>query len=351
MTPPRDLDVIDLRSDTVTRPTPGMREAMARAPLGDDVIGDDPTVIALQERVAALLGTEAALFVPSGTMANLLALKSQTEPGDEVILHRESHVYYYETAGFAAVAGLSLRFIDSPDGRFGPGSIDPLVRPGDDHFPRTRLVEIENTHNRAGGVAWSVEDVARVSERARALGLRVHMDGARLWNACIARGVSPERFARHADTVSVCFSKGLGCPVGSALCGSRSTIARAHRTRKMLGGGMRQSGVLAGAALYALDHHLARLAEDHANARLLGERLSGVPGVTVNLANVQTNMVYFNVSGDASALCRRLGAQGVLAFDTGPSTIRAVCHLDVSRAQIERAAAVIARECAAQAVG
>lgn len=339
-------DVIDLRSDTVTRPTPAMRDAMARAPLGDDVIGDDPSVIELQQRVAAMLGTEAALFVPSGTMANLLALKSQTDPGDEVILHRESHVYYYETAGFAAIAGLSLRFVDSPDGVFAPEAIDPLVRPGDDHFPRTRLVEIENTHNRAGGVAWSVEQVARVSERARALGLRVHMDGARLWNACVARDVSPREYARHADTVSVCFSKGLGCPVGSALCGSRATIARAHRIRKMLGGGMRQSGVLAGAALYALDHHINRLAEDHANARLLGERLAGVAGISVNLASVQTNMVYFDVRGDAADLCRRLATRGVLMFDTGPARIRAVCHLDVSRAQIVQAAEIIARECA-----
>lgn len=342
-------EVIDLRSDTVTRPTPAMLEAMARARLGDDVIGDDPTVLALQERIAGMLGTEAALFVPSGTMANLLALKSQTEPGDEVILHRESHVYYYETAGFAAIAGLSLRFINSPDGRFGPEALRPLVRPCDDHFPRTRMVEIENTHNRAGGVAWSVDEVARVSQEARALGLRVHIDGARLWNACLARSASPRDYARHADTVSVCFSKGLGCPVGSALCGARATIAKAHRYRKMLGGGMRQAGGLAGAALHALDHHLGRLAEDHANARLLAERLAAIPGVRVDLASVQTNMVYFRVPGDAAAVCRAAEGRGVLMFDTGPGTIRAVCHLDVSRAQVERAAAIIGEALASQA--
>ncbi|MEM9167849.1 MAG: GntG family PLP-dependent aldolase [Planctomycetota bacterium] len=342
---------VDLRSDTVTRPTPAMREAMASAALGDDVLEGDPTVGSLEEKVAGLLGKEAALFVPSGTMANLLALRSQTSHGDEMICDHESHIVYYETGGYAAVAGLSVRYTRGKNGLLTADDFEPLVRLWDDpHFPRPRLLAIENTHNRGGGIPWPVGQLAHVAERAHARGLRVHIDGARLWNACIAESVEPSAYAEHADTVSVCFSKGLGCPVGSALVGDSDTIGRARHLRKMLGGAMRQSGMLAAAAMYALDHHRARLFEDHARARRLTELIDGSAGLTVDHERVRTNMVYFDVDpslGSAGDFCDR--AKGdVLMLDEGPQTVRAVVHLHIDDDAIQRAGAAIRRAASRQ---
>lgn len=339
---------IDLRSDTVTQPTPAMREAMAGAPLGDDVLEGDPTVRALEAKTATLLGKDAALFVPSGTMANLLALKAQTRPGDEVICDQECHIYYYEGGGFASVCGLSLRFARGPAGLFTAQDLRTLVRPDDPHFASTALVAVENTHNRGGGVPWPLEQLAELASEAHALGLRVHMDGARLWNACIAEHFQPADYAEFADTVSVCFSKGLGCPVGSALVGDAETIAAARRARKVVGGAMRQSGMLAAAAIYALDHHRDRLAEDHARARALAQRLAEVPGLTVDMARVRTNMVYFGVDprlGSAAEFCRRVSDQ-VRMLDEGPQSVRAVTHLHIDDDAIKRAGAAIARAAA-----
>ncbi|KAA0214935.1 MAG: aminotransferase class I/II-fold pyridoxal phosphate-dependent enzyme [Leptolyngbya sp. PLA3] len=338
--------VIDLRSDTVTQPTEGMRRAMMNAPLGDDTLGDEPTVKRLEQHVADLLGKESAVFVPSGTMANLLAIRSQTEPGDEIICHPDSHIQHYEGGGYAAVAGCSIRFAPGNRGIFSPDDARPLVRHSDHHFPRTRLVSIENTMNRGGGAIWPLEALRAIDQFAHGLGLRVHMDGARLWNAAVAMNVAPSKLAAHADTVSCCFSKGLGCPAGSALAGDAGTIVRARRFRKMLGGSMRQSGLLAGAALYALEHQYERLADDHAHAQLLARHLSGITGLCCDAGAVDTNMVYFDVEpgiGTAPALCEKLEAAGVRMLAESPTRIRAVCHLGVTRADVEEAGRRIAR--------
>ncbi|MCC6660003.1 MAG: aminotransferase class I/II-fold pyridoxal phosphate-dependent enzyme [Phycisphaerales bacterium] len=334
---------IDLRSDTVTRPTAAMRRVMAEAVVGDDVLGDDPTVTRLQERVAEIMGKEAACFVPSGTMANQASIRAQTEPGDEVIAHEGSHIINYETGAPAALSGVMVRTAAGPRGLFDADQVDGLARPDSDHSPRTRLVVIENTQNRGGGAVWPLDQVRRVSQRARGLGLRVHLDGARLWNACAATGHSPAEFARHADTVSCCFSKGLGAPAGSAVSGDKATIARVFRFRKMFGGAMRQSGILAAAALHALDHHIDRLHEDHENAARLGAGVANIPGLAVPLP-VETNMVFIDVDrsiGTAAEFCASLRERGVWMLPTAPQRARAVCHLDVSRAMIDIALAAI----------
>lgn len=340
------LPPIDLRSDTVTRPTPDMLRAMAEARVGDDVLGDDPTVIALQERVAAIMGKEAACFVPSGTMANQTAIRALTEPGDEVIAHRDSHIIHYETGGPAALSGVMIRPLDGECGLFDEADVVAVVRPVSAHFPVSRLLVVENTHNRGGGAVWPIDRIRRVTAEARRHNLRLHLDGARIWNASAATGIKPAEYARHFDTVACCFSKGLGAPVGSAVCGDRDTIARVVRFRKMFGGAMRQAGYLAAAALYALDHHVERLAEDHANARRLAEGLANIPGITVPMP-VETNMVFFDLDprlGPAAAFCDRLAAmeRPVRVLPTGPQRIRAVCHLDVSADAIEAAITAIA---------
>ena len=312
---------------------------MAEAVVGDDVLGDDPTVIRLQERVAEVMGKEAACFVPSGTMANQASIRAQTEHGDEVIAHADSHIINYETGAPAALSGVMVRTAAGARGLFDADQVEALARPEGDHFPRSRLVVMENTQNRGGGAIWPLEQVRRVSQKARSLGLRVHLDGARVWNACAATGHSPAEYARHADTVSCCFSKGLGAPVGSAVCGDTATIARVMRFRKMFGGAMRQSGILAAAALHALDHHRERLTEDHENAARLGEGVANIPGLSVAFP-VETNMVFIDVDrsvGTAAEFCARLREQGVWMFSTAPQRARAVCHLDVSRAQIDAA--------------
>lgn len=341
------MSTVDLRSDTVTRPTPAMREAMMRAELGDDVLGDDPTVRALEARIADELGKPAACFTPSGTQANLCAVRAQTEPGDEIIMHATSHVYFYETGGFAAIAGCSARFIDSPDGRFGPEVIEPIMRPVEQHFARSRLLIVENTHNKGGGTVWPVDLIAAVCERAKSLGLRRHLDGARLFNAVVASGTPARDYAGHFDTISTCFSKGLGAPVGSAVIGDEATIGRVRRLRKMFGGAMRQSGLLAAAALYALDHNIERLGDDHNNARRLAEAIKEIPGLSVELDRVETNMVFFEVDpalGTAEDFCAALDQRGVRMLALGETQVRAVTHLDVSAKQIEVAIDAI-REC------
>ena len=334
------MSPIDFRSDTITQPTDAMREAMAGAAVGDDVLGHDPTVQALEERVANLLGKDAAIFVPSGTMANLLAVRSQTQPGDEIIAHHDCHIFQYETGGFAAIAGCSMWQLHGERGMFSAEDIRPAVRYDDHHCPRTRLVCVENTANRGGGFCWDLRELRRVKDTSEELGLLVHMDGARVWNAHIATGVPLIELGACADTVSCCFSKGLGAPVGSALAGSAETIARARHFRKMLGGSMRQSGVLGAAALYALDHHVERLADDHANARRLAAGLDRLPGLGVDAQEVQTNLVYVDVGpelGDAFRLQERLEAAGVLSLAETTTRLRFVTHLHLSDADIDGA--------------
>ncbi|MCB9850573.1 MAG: DegT/DnrJ/EryC1/StrS family aminotransferase [Phycisphaerales bacterium] len=337
-------EFIDLRSDTVTQPTPAMRQAMADAVVGDDVLGDDPTVARLEERVAARFGKPAAVFVPSGTMANQVSIRAHTQHGDEIICHRLSHIYQYEAGAPAVLSGCTFAFLEGERGMFSADDVRGAVRADDEHFPRTSLVVIENTQNRGGGAIWPVADVAAIGATAHELGLKVHLDGARVMNACVAAGVAPDAYGKHVDSVSICFSKGLGAPVGSAVAGDADFIKQARRARKMFGGGMRQSGILAAAALHALDHHVDRLAEDHANAKRLAERIANIPGITV--ATPETNIVYFNIDarlGKALAFTEKLAANGVWMFDVGPQRIRAVTHLHISSDMIDQAADIIAR--------
>jgi threonine aldolase len=318
-----------------------MREAMARADVGDDVYGEDPTVNRLQEVVAARLGKEAALFVPSGTMANQIALRSLTEPGDAAIAPRDAHIYLYESGAAAALAGVQLDLIGA-DGVFSAEELREAIHPADDHYARTRAVCVENTHNRSGGRVFPFESLRAVTELARARGMRLHLDGARLWNAEVASGIEAARWAAPFDTVSVCLSKGLGAPVGSLVAGSRELVTRAHRFRKMQGGGMRQAGVLAAAGLFALEHNVKRLAEDHANARRLADGLATLPGVTVP-ARPETNIVIFRRK-DAPAFTERLRARGVWMSAFSHDTVRAVTHLDVSTRDVDQALAALREE-------
>jgi threonine aldolase len=339
---------IDLRSDTVTKPTPGMREAIYRAEVGDDVYGEDPTVNRLEEQAAALLGKEAALFTPTGTQGNQIAIMTHTRRGDEVIVEAESHVFFYEVGGIAALSGCQVRTVPGHHGAMDPVAVKAAIRSENLHFPRTALVCVEQTHNRAGGQVVPQANIEAVAAVAHAAGIPVHMDGARLFNAAVAMGRPVHELAAPVDSVMVCLSKGLGAPVGSILAGSKAFIDEARRNRKLLGGGMRQAGLLAAAGLYALEHHVERLAEDHANARALAEGLAALPGIQVDLATVQTNMIYFDLTDDrwdAAAFVGALGRAGVLANATGPRTVRFVTHLDVTAAMVpvalERIAAVL----------
>jgi threonine aldolase len=334
----QSVRTIDLRSDTVTKPTPAMREAMARAEVGDDVLGDDPTVRSLEEETAAVLGKEAALFTPSGTMANQLAIRIHTEPGDEILVEANAHIYYYEGGAPSALSGVMCRCVEGNRGVFSGANLESALRPADVHFPRTRLVCLENTHNRGGGKIWPMQAITEVAEAARKNRLQLHLDGARLWNASAASGIPERQYAEQFDTVSVCYSKGLGAPVGSALAGSKGLIERARRFRKMFGGGMRQAGIIAAGALFALHHHRGRLTEDHANAKLLASGLANLPGVNVDPTETETNMVRFRVSGvPAELLAERLRGQGVLVLAVGRDTIRAVTSLMVTAVDIQAA--------------
>ena len=336
--------MIDLRSDTVTRPTDGMRAAMAAAPVGDDQFGEDPSVNELQSRIAALLGKEAALWLPSGTMANQVALRALTRPGDDVIVSRESHAVWHETGGGAANAGVQFTEIGA-GGRFTAQDFVAAVKPRDHMlYPPTTLVEVENTHNRAGGIVIDQDEAARVCAAARERRITSFLDGARLWNAAIAKGRSVAELAAPFDVVSIALSKGLGAPAGTMLAGPRDVMRDCVRHRRMLGGAMRQVGILAAAGLYALDHHVERLADDHANATLIASRLRGHPRVTLVADPVETNIVIFSLAAgapDAPAVVAAARAKDVLIVAFGPRTVRAVTHLDVTREQCERAADVL----------
>jgi threonine aldolase len=339
MNPP----AIDLRSDTVTKPSPAMRRAMAEAEVGDDVLDGDPTTRRLEERIAELLGTEDALFFPSGTQANQTGVALLTERGTELLLEANAHLVHYEMAGIAALSGVQIRPITTPDGLLTADLVSNAVRPASPHVPRARALAIENTHNAAGGRVLIPDATDGVIRAARDAGLAVHLDGARLWNAAAAAGVKPARLARSVDTVMVSVSKGLGCPVGSCLGFKKELRPRAWEIRKRLGGGMRQSGILAAAALYALDHNLPRIGDDHANARRFADVLSGHPAIRPSAP--ETNIVMLDLvrEGDsADSVIARLARAGVRVVPFGARRLRAVTHLDVTRADVERAARIIA---------
>ena len=336
--------MIDLRSDTVTRPTAAMREVIARADVGDDVFGEDPSVQALEEETAALLGKEAALFVTSGTMGNQLAIAVQTRPGDEVIVGEGAHVVAYESGAGPALSGVQFA-VAGAGGLFDADAMEERIQGTMYWVPRTSLVCVENTHNRAGGRIFPQADVIAIAARARTHGLALHLDGARLWNASAATGLSPRELAAPFDTVSVCFSKGLGAPVGSALCASRENVERARRLRKRWGGGMRQSGILACAALHALRNHRSRIGDDNAAAKVFAGRIARAKGACVDVASVETNIVNVDLEAGTTAAAVSSAAKGLglLVNPSGPFRIRVVTHLDVSRADIDRAADLLAQ--------
>ena len=335
--------VVDLRSDTVTRPVAAMRQAIAEAEVGDDVFGDDPTVNRLEQRMVTLFGTEAAMFVPSGTMGNTAAIAGLTQPGDELILDRQSHIFNNEVAAIPALCGVQFNALDGADGVITAEQIRSHIRPLNIHQPVSRVIAIENTHNRGGGRVFPLEEMQRIKRLAGEHGMKVHLDGARLANAVVATGVSFDTFATCADTVSMCFSKGLGAPVGSIVGGAAVTIDRARKKRKQFGGGMRQVGVLAAAALYALDHHVKRLETDHENAARLAGIVSSTEGLQL-ARPVETNMVVFDVQpslGSPESFMERLAERGILTGPSGPSRIRLVTHLDIDDSDIDYVAEVL----------
>jgi threonine aldolase len=338
------LTMIDLRSDTVTKPSQVMREAMARAEVGDDVFGEDPTVNRLQEVAARLLGKEAALFVPSGTMANQLAVRLHTNPGDEMIVESGSHVVRYESGAAAGLSGVQTCWIPGIRGILEPGQIEAAIRPSDYHNPPTTLISLENTHNRGGGSIYPLPTILAIRKIAEAHKVAMHLDGARLFNAVVATGIPAADYARSFETVSFCLSKGLGAPVGSLICSDAGRIGKLRRLRKMFGGGMRQAGIIAAAGLYALEHNIERLAEDHRHAKQLAGALAGLPGVRITPEHVETNIVVFDISETARTaedVLGRLKAEGLLLVPFGPATLRAVTHLDISSDQIEQACAIL----------
>ncbi len=340
------MRIVDLRSDTITQPTPAMRRAMAEAEVGDDVFGEDPTVNRLEAMAAERLGKEAALFVASGTMGNLVSLLAQCGRGDEVILGDQAHTFFYEQGGIAALGGIHPRPLpNQPDGMLDLAQIEAAIRPDNVHFPRTRLIALENTHNRCFGSPLTVEYMRAVGELARRHGLKVHVDGARLFNAAIALGVEARDLVADADSVTFCLSKGLAAPVGSVVCGTREFIAEARRARKVVGGGMRQAGVLAAAGIVALTEMVDRLADDHAHARRLAEGLADIPGLSVDPGRVRTNIVYFAITDRMTAqeLAAQLSAEGVRVLPMGPRQLRAVTNYHVSADDIEYTLGVLRR--------
>ncbi len=336
--------MIDLRSDTVTKPTSAMLAAMTAAAVGDDVFGEDPSVNDLERHTAALFGKEAGLFVPTGTMANQIAVRVHCRPQDEILLETNSHICLWEAGGPAALSGVTCRTIDSARGLLTAADLEGKVRPDDMHSVRTRLVALENTHNRGGGTCYALDAVQAISRWARANGLAIHLDGARIWNALVKTGTTAADWGAPFDTVAVCFSKGLGTPVGSMLLGPRDLIAHGRRVRKLFGGAMRQVGYLAAACRYALDHHIARLADDHVNAQLIASAARDVTGFTLTPPDVETTLVWWEVDarhGTAKQVAERLKAKGVLVAPLGARVIRAVTHLDVSREQCVKAAEAV----------
>lgn len=345
---------IDLRSDTLTKPTPGMREAIFNAPVGDDVFGEDPTVLKLEARVAEMLGKEAAILVPSGTMSNQIAVRVHCGPGDELICEWGCHIYNYEQGGCAQLSGVSVRPVAGESGIMTLDQIEDLIRPENEHLTRTKLLCLENTQNRGGGRILPYDNVEQLCGWAHEQGLKTHLDGARLMNAVVASGISVDQWAQHFDTVSLCFSKGLGAPVGSALIGSKEHIAQARRHRKVFGGGMRQAGILAAGALYALENQVERLAEDHQHAQIFAQAIKETDGLSLQPAEVDTNIVIFAVDpklGNASQFSAVLKEHGLLVIPFGRQLIRAVTHLDVSKAQIQQAATVLQQAAAQCASG
>lgn len=340
------MSLIDLRSDTVTRPTPAMRRVMAEAEVGDDVFGEDPTVNRLQDMVAEILGMEAALFVASGTMGNQICIHGHIQPGDEIICEAGAHFLHYEAGAIAALSGVQARPLAGQHGVITARQIAEALRGDVYYFPRSRLIALENTHNLAGGVIFPLEEIPPIRQLAKQHGLAMHLDGARLWNACAAAGLAPRDYTQYFDSVSVCFSKGLGAPIGSAIGGSQAFIAKARRIRKMFGGGMRQAGVIAAAAIYGLQHHRERLVEDHAHARRLAEALQGQGGIAIDLTTVQTNIVILNIANTkltVPAAIAALQQEGVLVSPFGATVLRAVTHLDVDGAAIARAIAIFSK--------
>jgi threonine aldolase len=336
--------MIDLRSDTVTKPSPAMRHAMAQAEVGDDVFGEDPTVNRLQEVAARLMGKEAALFVPSGTMANQLAVRLHTKPGDEIIVEAGAHIVRYESGAAAGLSGVQTCWLSGLRGILQPEQIEAAIRPPDYHNPPTALISLENTHNRGGGTIYPLPLIMAIRKVAEARGIAMHLDGARLFNAVVATGVPAAEYARRFETVSFCLSKGLGAPVGSLICSDTGRIAQLRRLRKMFGGGMRQAGILAAAGLYALEHNIDRLAEDHAHARELAHALAGLPGVGIKPDEVDTNIVVFDVKEthrQAEEVVAALKSEGVLVLALGRTTLRAVTHLDVSSEQIDQTRSIM----------
>jgi len=336
------MRIVDLRSDTITKPTPAMRRAMAEAEVGDDVFGDDPTVKRLEEMAAARLGKEAGLFVVSGTMGNLVSLLAQCGRGDEVIVGDQAHTYVYEQGGMAALGGIHPRVLrNQSDGTLDPDEIVAAIRdPNNPHFPKSKLITVENTHNRCGGAPLTVEYMRSLGKLAREHGLLLHLDGARIFNAAIALGVDVKALVADADSLTFCLSKGLAAPVGSVVCGRRAFIVEARRARKVVGGAMRQVGVIAAAGIVALEQMVDRLAEDHAHARALAAGLADLPGISVEDVLVRTDIVYFNVTRtdmDAAQLAARLKEQGVWMLPLGPRRIRAVTNYHVTAADIEAA--------------
>ncbi len=338
--------IIDLRSDTVTKPSEEMRKAMFEAEVGDDVFKEDPTINELEEYAADLLGFEAALFVPSGVMGNQICLNVHTNPGDEVICDRESHIVHYESGSPAALSGIQLMLIDGENGVMNAEQIEAVVRPVEAYYmPRTKLIEIENTHNRAGGVIQPLEEIKRIKNVADKYNLKMHLDGARLWNAHVATGIELKEYTQYFDSVSCCLSKGLGAPVGSVIAGSKKFIAEAFRVRKGWGGGMRQAGILAAAGLYALKNNIERLKEDHEKAKQLARGLNDIDGIEVDLDSVQTNIIMFRVrTKEVNSILKNLTEKGVLLIPGGADKIRAVTHMDVSFADIYKALEIIEEE-------
>jgi len=337
--------MIDLRSDTVTKPSPEMRKAMYDAEVGDDVFKEDPTVNKLEEYAAELLGKEAALFVPSGVMGNQICLNVLTNPGDEVICERDSHIFNYESGSPAVLSGIQLHPIEGTLGVFTPEQVEPIIRPTSAYYmPRTKVIEIENTHVRASGTIWPMENILSLKKIVEKYNLKYHLDGARIWNASVAAGISVKEYASHFDSISCCLSKGLGAPVGSLIGGSKDFIQEAYRVRKGWGGGMRQVGILAAAGLYALKNNIVRLADDHANAKNLAESIDGLSSIEINLNAVQTNIVSFKpLMLGVEEVIERCQQKGLLISTGKVGWIRAVTHLDVNSEQIKRAAEILSK--------
>ncbi|MBN2022038.1 MAG: aminotransferase class I/II-fold pyridoxal phosphate-dependent enzyme [Pirellulales bacterium] len=335
---------LDFRSDTAAWPSAAMRAAMAEAPVGDDVFGEDPTVNRLQERIAEKLGKEAAVYVPSGSMANAIAARLHCDRDGEILMEAGSHVFHYEQASYAQLSGLAVRAVEGREGVLERARLEGLVRPDNTHFSRTQLLWLENTHNRAGGKVLPYDTLVDLCDWARERGLAIHMDGARLFNAVVATGVEAPKWTRHVDTVTVCFSKGLGAPIGSALVGTREAMAEARRHRKLLGGAMRQAGVIAAAALYALENNVERLAEDHANARRLADAIRSMPRLRLTAEAFDTNLVFFDVDpawGTAAELSAALAERGPRMSPVGPRTLRAALHLDIRADDVGRAITIL----------